>query len=273
MSFSSPYDEDGSRLDLTDDENGDGACCGGVFQLDSQQLMFATLVSTSVFTVSQFVGAVASNSLSLYGDSCDMAVDATTYVVNWYVERTRSNRSMSAPQLQKLENAATLVSGVALLVATMVLFYFGEQRLQHPDTTSTEDPGVVMAFSSVNLALDVVQITFFLRHFFTTGQQHQAANVNLVSAGMHIMADTLRTVSELVSAQLSLSFGFDPVATDAWASFVVNLLVVGSALFLLKTVCTRMWRQRQGDSYVKVSQVLMDDLVMEVEEAQHGFPS
>ena len=90
---------------------------------------------------------------------------------------------------------------------------------------------------------------------------------------MHIMADTLRTVSELVSAQLSLSFGFDPVATDAWASFVVNLLVVGSALFLLKTVCTRMWRQRQGDSYVKVSQVLMDDLVMEVEEAQHGFPS
>ena len=70
-------------------------------------------------------------------------------------------------------------------------------------------------------------------------ERSEASNVNMLSAAAHVFADSMRTVSELVSSALAVWFGLDAVVTDAWASFLVNTSVLVAALALLYSLVRR----------------------------------
>jgi len=234
-------------------------------QLSAQQVLLITLSTTGIFTCSQFTGAVLSNSLALYGDSCDMAIDTATYALNWWVERKRSQGGVTAAFVQT-ELWASLISALALIAVTLYLFYEGVSRVMEP-SDEEEDPMYVVVFSSLNLAINVLQVGMFVQQFglcSTRAAQVEpeaeaeaeweedapekqsgapALNMNVASAAAHVGADTARTLTELVSAHLAVLAGFDPVVTDAWGSFVVNIFVLVSGTGLLYAV-VKQWRSR-----------------------------
>lgn len=219
------------------------SCCRG-----PQQVLLVTLVTNAIFTVSQFVGSVLSNSLALYGDSLDMAIDTITYALNLWVERVRDS-GINHRRALYLEVVVSLISGLSLTGATVFLFIEAVRRLEAPEDDTEEEPIYVLVFSGINLLIDFVQIFFFVREFIKHLRHRKrdatAFNVNLASAAAHVLADTIRTLSELCSAFLSVKGGLDPVLTDAWASFVVNAVVLVSGFGLLFSVFTK-WKQLRG---------------------------
>lgn len=243
---------------LSDDESKAQGQCWDRFT--PKQALLVTLITNAIFTVSQFVGAILANSLALYGDSVDMAIDTATYALNWYVERER-DRKGGERRFDRLEISVSLVSAVTLLVATGLLFWGGAHRLRDP-TSQTERPAIVLMFSGVNLIIDIAQGWMFVSQYRRYRQLKRSrpdapANFNLASAAVHVLADTMRTVSEMVAAQLSMLGGFDPVVTDAWCSYVVNVIVMMSGLALCGSVL-RKWQglHRRRDTYLAVSQEL-----------------
>lgn len=230
--------------DHSDLEENAAPCCAKVpcCAKGPQRVLVVTLTTNAIFTLSQFVGAVLSNSLALYGDSLDMAIDTATYALNLWVE-CRRNSGQDPIRALRCELFASLVSGITLIVATIYLFYDATDRLieEEGEEAVTEEPLYVIVFAGVNLIIDFVQIGMFAREFLKTKNEKEGMNVNLASAAAHVGADTTRTLSELVSAGLAVFGGFDPVETDAWGSFVVNGVVLVSAIGLLYTVYKK-WR-------------------------------
>lgn len=227
-------------------EGGSGWCPSG-----PQRVLVVTIITNTLFTASQFVGAVLADSLALYGDSFDMAIDTATYVFNLWVERRR--QSGSDPQhTAKLEIIASLISALALIGASVYLFYDAAGRLSDGEDTD-EEPVYVLIFSGLNLVIDIVQIVLFAREFLKhrelKARGASELNVNLASAAAHVGADTTRTLSELVSAFLGEMHGIDPVRADAWGSFVVNGVVLITGIALLVTVF-RKWRSLRDGAAV-----------------------
>lgn len=146
------------------------------------------------------------------------------------------------------------------------LFHDAVVRITHDHEDITEKPMFVFVFSALNLVLDIVQaiaitttaITTTITTITTTHHYHPSShthhhhviqvtlyfrywwreedaitNVNLLSAAAHVFADTIRTLSEMVSSSLAVWCALDPVTTDAWASFLVNFVVLVSAVGLM----------------------------------------
>lgn len=70
----------------------------------AERILLITAVLTAIFAALQMVGAICSHSLSLLGDSGDMAIDALTYALAYIVERKRSRCGKLSWRLQLLEN-------------------------------------------------------------------------------------------------------------------------------------------------------------------------
>ena len=66
-------------------------------QLSTEATLLWTAFLNGVFAISQGVASFLSHSLSLLGDSGDMAVDTLTYLLAYYIERqkARSPRRLS----------------------------------------------------------------------------------------------------------------------------------------------------------------------------------
>lgn len=52
-------------------------------------------------------------------------------------------------------------------------------------------------------------------------------NLNMMSAFMHVLGDTLRTIAMLLAAVVSTTTGIDGDVCDAWAAILVSLSIVG----------------------------------------------
>jgi len=237
-----------SETGSTEDE--DVACCDSVDAMSTTDILFITLVTNTVFTVSQGVAAILSNSVSLQGDSADMAVDTVTYGLNYWVESNKKTETKDTKQkMACIESFVVAVSAFALLIFTCLLFVEAGERLRDGKDEYEVEAIVVFIFSSMNLAMNVVQATMFVQAFLRKEERSETANVNLLSAAAHVFADTLRTISEMVSSSLAVWAGLDPVLTDAWASLIVNTLVLASAAGLLYSLLQR-WRaycrEREG---------------------------
>lgn len=59
-------------------------------------------------------------------------------------------------------------------------------------------------------------------------------NLNMMSALMHIMIDTLRSLSVMVAALMSSAFDVDPDTSDAYAAIVCSLLTLFSTVPLIR---------------------------------------
>ena len=91
-----------------------------------------------------------------------------------------------------------------------VLVHDAYQRLTIVQEDLDEQPSVVFVFSLLNLLADVVQIALYSRLLCNAQSAEDGlTNVNLLSAAAHVFADTIRTVSELLSASLALWCNLD----------------------------------------------------------------
>ena len=74
--------------------------------------------------------------------------------------------------------------------------------------------------------------------------EDQTINVNFCSAFLHILADFMRTLSELVAAGLVMALDTNSELTDAYCAIVVEVFILGPAVYIVSELVTRMKTRR-----------------------------
>eukprot|EP00516_Mucochytrium_quahogii_P003981 CAMPEP_0203759484 /NCGR_PEP_ID=MMETSP0098-20131031/12542_1 /ASSEMBLY_ACC=CAM_ASM_000208 /TAXON_ID=96639 /ORGANISM=" , Strain NY0313808BC1" /LENGTH=242 /DNA_ID=CAMNT_0050652487 /DNA_START=117 /DNA_END=842 /DNA_ORIENTATION=+ len=193
-------------------------------------LLTIVCVLFSSFALAEIFAAIASHSLSLFGDAVCMVVDSITYGLNMVAEYKKEHGGISETTRLKLEFYIPLLSVTALGTTSIYLLVEAVSTIEHPpshdekNAESTSDK-VMLVFSSVNLAVDIASLFCFARvnkllGFDSVDHHHDGGsvgNTNMCSAYTHVIADTVRSVAVLIAAAYSLTHkNVNAELADAW---------------------------------------------------------
>ncbi|MDO9509578.1 MAG: cation diffusion facilitator family transporter [Thermovirgaceae bacterium] len=175
-------------------------------------------------TLAEIAGGILSNSLALLSDAVHNFSDASSLGVSWLARRiSRMERTPSHSfGFKRAEILASLVNTVALTGIGVFLMAESAKKFLHPEPVVGK---IMLVVAIVGLVGNLV--TAWLLH------SDSKKSLNIRSAYLHIVMDTLSSVGVIAAALLMMAFGWfwlDPLLT-----LVVSLYVLHESWPLLKT--------------------------------------
>jgi Co/Zn/Cd efflux system component len=263
-------------------------------QLSNQTLLEISIALFALFAIAEFIGAIASDALTLLGDSISMSVDVVTYICNAYVEWYKANHIGHSNNRSMIcvEIVIPILSLFALLGTTIYIVIDAINLLHHPPAKDDVNVDYLFSYSVGNFVVDIIcSGLFYLRRnqifqeqetipkislntsisfnpeddlevdeeekefgtldgsssrpttssthldrhedcfstcksCFTCGcctpSSSGHVNINMMSAFVHVLGDTLRTIAIFLAAFVSTITGIDGDICDAWAAILVS---------------------------------------------------
>jgi len=110
-------------------------------------------------TVGQYIGAIVSKSLALYGDSTTMTIDVVTYIMNLYAEVSTSLPTVKQRnQLISSGLSIAILMGLSAYLIIDAILRLTEQRRGDEESVN---PDIVLVFAVIGLTIDVVSCSAF----------------------------------------------------------------------------------------------------------------
>lgn len=190
----------------------------------SERRLALSLVLNLVITAAEVAGGLFSNSLALLSDAVHNLSDASSLGVSWLAKRISRMERTPAHSFgfKRAEVLASLVNTVALVGIGIFLLVEAGRKFLHPEPVVGQ---VMLGVAVVGLLGNL--LTAWLLH---SGSRE---SLNIRSAYLHIVMDTLSSVGVIAAALLMMAFGWtwlDPLLTLA-----VSLYVLRESWPLLKT--------------------------------------
>jgi len=184
-----------------------------------QRGIVVTMVLFATITSAQFGAAIIANSLALMGDCGSMLVDTFSYGANLWAE-CRDSRNKERNQL-----IATFVSIWVLIAITGYVIYDSITVLTSEGGDDDDvNAYIVFGFALGGLLFDIIGLLAL-----GEGKKEEAtgaADLNLHSAGMHVVADLMRSTTTLVESILIWVGQVNGASTDATAALIVSALIL-----------------------------------------------
>lgn len=174
-----------------------------------------TIALNVVITVAQVIGGLVSGSLSLLSDALHNASDVLALVISWVAQRL-SKRPYSERHtfgFKRAEIIAAVINTASLLAISALLVIEAVQRLGEPVAI---DAGWVIALAGLGILVNGGSMLLLAR-----GADE---NMNLRSAYLHMLADTLTSVAVLIGGVLMWLW-------QIW--WIDSLLSIGIAVYLV----------------------------------------
>ena len=192
--------------------------------LGRRALLVALLLNGAFFFVEGGVGLVT-GSLALLSDAAHMLTDVIALIVAFAAATVRLRpRSDNATYGHgRVAVLGGLVNGVLAVGAALYIVVEAVERLQAPPSV----PGFpVLVTATIGLLVNLAAAWWLHR----SGDR----GVNMRGALVHMLGDALGSVAAIVAGVVLLLGG--PLAIDAVASIVVAVIVIGSAVPLIRDV-------------------------------------
>jgi len=174
------------------------------------------IVFTGTILLAEVVGGILTNSLALLADAGHMLVDVASLVMSFlaidFALRPPSKEHTFG--FHRLEILAALANGVALILICLYIFYEAYQRILKP--SPVQGPGM-LAIAVIGLVANVAAILVLQR----------GESLNVRSAFLHVLGDTLSSVGIIVGGLVMLFTGWYII--DPIISVIIALLILGGA--------------------------------------------
>lgn len=183
----------------------------------------ATLSLVMVYFVAELIGGLWTGSLALLADAWHMFADMAALGLSLFAAWI-SRRSPTARQTygyHRAEIIAAVVNGVSLAVVSGSILHEAWERFGNP--------AEILSGPMFWIALGGLIINLLSLKVLHGAHEH---NLNVRSAWLHVMGDTLGSVGVIVASILIVQFGW--VWADVVASVMVCLMILYSAISLLK---------------------------------------
>jgi len=170
----------------------------------SRQLFFAMLITLAIL-LGEVIGGLVSNSIALLSDAGHVLTDAFALGLSLIAARIsrRPSDFRATFGYQRFGLLAAIINGLSLVAIAIFIFVESYQRFITPPQIGTT---VMLTVATAGLAGNIA-MTFILR------RGHE--DLNLRSAWLHVLGDTLSSVGVIISGLIVLFTGWtyaDPVA-------------------------------------------------------------
>jgi len=199
----------------------------------AQKLLFASLITSTIF-VAELIGGLLFGSLSLIADSFHVILDIVALLFSFGALRLamRESNDQYTFGYHRLEIFAALTNGILLSFATFFIIYEAIQRFIAPIEVIPLD---VLVIAIIGLGANVLSIRLI-------GSRYNE-DINVKSAYIHILGDTLSSVAVIIGAIFILFFQYwssiyviDPLI----ALIIAGLLIRGTYRVLKESLSTLM---------------------------------
>lgn len=172
-----------------------------------------SIVLTFFVLLLEAAGGVISGSLALLSDAGHMFGDVFSLTLSWFALRIASQPVTSTRTYgyHRMEIFAAFLNGVLLILMAGVIFYEAVLRFQAP---SEVDSATLVIVAAIGLATNL-GVIFFLKD--AAGHSH---DLNVKSAFLHVIGDTLASVGVIVGGVIMWNTGWyliDPLIAAAIA--------------------------------------------------------
>ena len=158
-------------------------------------------------TLTEFAGGLLSNSLALLSDAVHNLGDTMSMVLAYIAYRIgqRRHNEKQTFGFRRAEILAAFLNAVVLIVISVYLVYEAILRLKNPTPIQT---GIMFWVALAGLAGNLISVLIL--------QRDASANLNIRSAYLHLIGDTLSSVAVILGSLAIRWFGIvwlDPVLT------------------------------------------------------------
>ena len=183
-----------------------------------KKFKFAVAVTFCVF-LGELIGGIWSGSLALLSDAVHVMSDVFSLLISWlaiYLS-TRPATSSRTYGYHRAEVFAAFVNGVSLIGISGWIFYEAYQRYMSPTEIKVTGMFVVACLGFLGNLLILWQLH---------GESH--GNLNVRSAMLHVIGDTLSSVAVVVGGAIIFWTGWYPI--DALLSFLIGGIILFGAV-------------------------------------------
>lgn len=182
-----------------------------------KKFKFAVVVTFCVF-LGELIGGIWSGSLALLSDAAHVMSDVVSLLISWlaiYLS-TRPATASRTYGYHRAEVFAAFINGVSLIGISGWIFYEAYQRYMSPTEIKVTGMFIVACLGFAgNL------IILWKLH----GESHN--NLNVRSAMLHVIGDTLSSVAVVVGGAIIFWTGWYPI--DALLSFLIGgIILIGA---------------------------------------------
>jgi len=189
----------------------------------ARQPLKTALIITSTFLITEFIGALYTNSLALLADSGHMLTDVAALSLSFFAIRFSSRRA--TPRMTygfyRVEILAALLNGVFLILVALYIFYEAYHRFMDPPSIKAD---WMLIVAIVGLLANVASAWVLF------GQHRESLNVR--GAFFHVLTDAIGSVGA-VFASIAIIVGGYGMA-DPLISIVVAVLIMWSSWVLIR---------------------------------------
>ena len=209
----------------------------------SSKKLFGVVVLNAVITLSEFIGGVASGSLSLVSDAFHNLSDTLAIIFSYGAQKMAKKEANERHTYgyQRLEMLSAFINSFILIILSLFLAVEAFKRFNSPEKINS------------HLML-IVAVIGLLANLFSTLLLRQEAdeNLNIKSSYLHLLSDTLSSISVIIGAVLIRFFGIywiDPVIT-----LIISIYILLEAIIVIKKAAAILIQSAPTIDYEKMEQ-------------------
>lgn len=209
----------------------------------SSKKLFGVVVLNAVITLSEFIGGVAPGSLSLVSDAFHNLSDTLAIIFSYGAQKMAKKEANERHTYgyQRLEILSAFINSFILIILSLFLAVEAFKRFNSPEKINS------------HLML-IVAVIGLLANLFSTLLLRQEAdeNLNIKSSYLHLLSDTLSSISVIIGAVLIRFFGIywiDPVIT-----LIISIYILLEAIIVIKKAAAILIQSSPTIDYEKMEQ-------------------
>lgn len=180
---------------------------------------------TAVTMVVEIIFGITSGSMALLADGIHMGSHVLAIGLSWlsyiFIRRIEKSRKISANS-EKILSLSGFCSGLMLLLFSIVIMVEAVSRIFNPIDIIYKDAILV---AIIGLAVNILSAVI-LHH------DHAHSDHNIRAAYLHVLADSLTSVSAIFGLTAALIWGIPFI--DIVAAFISSLVIIKWSIGLLK---------------------------------------
>jgi cobalt-zinc-cadmium efflux system protein len=183
-------------------------------------LKLAIALTATIF-VAEVIGGLISGSLSLLGDAAHMLQDTVALFLSLgaMIVAERLPTPTKTFGYHRVEIAAAVINGLLLIGVSGIIIYEAIDRFAHPQAINSS---VMLAVATVGLLANLASAYFL----------HGSHDLNVKSAFLHVLGDTLSSVAVIVAGIWIMLTG--QTVVDPVLGIVIAIVILVSSFSILR---------------------------------------
>lgn len=189
---------------------------------DEKIVLKISLILTFSFFLVEFFGGIYTKSLALISDSFHMFLDSFALALTYFslLISLKPKTEEKTYGYKRAEIISAFVNSATLLVLSLIIIYNAVLRIYNPVQIKKE---MLTIIAFLGLVVNLINLALLYKF--------QRKSLNIKSAYLHVLSDSLGSILVLISA--FLIYFTEKTIFDSIASILISILILYSSLKLL----------------------------------------